>query len=441
MFWFLARFSPVSFRTVLRFVALRDARTGGNRACATACALAAASLAAAPRPGAAAWAPGLAPAEDCSDIDPNGELAAITGDFELTADPDDPQGRVLFVSNATGGVLSKQNVLIARLDGVTGVMISGTVTVIADNFYGNSDTNGPEWFRTPQGNEGVIYAGRGGVHMALRPPAPGIWNGFQYDYSGAPTEGSPPPLPNTQSGSYANPPNKSPGGGNYYAGYGGSCTSLCFADYLGGTATDVGKVLAAQGYTLHDAADSPWDGTIYYSACKVSTGACGIFTASIDGSGGLIEQTLVARTGLLPAPQIAAYRHPLTGVVVVFTNSNPTRITVWVHPGPNTQMALLTNVDVPAGAVHFRTAASATQVVLNFLIKPGQGGAVAGKSVPGSYTIAVSAAENGALSASPARRISMHGGGAELDWYPAAGRWRIVYRTDGNRYAGCWVTP
>ncbi|MBS0561581.1 MAG: hypothetical protein JSR21_16150 [Proteobacteria bacterium] len=370
----------------------------------------------------------------CATIDPNGELAGVTGDFELTADPDDPQGRVLFVSNTMGGTVATQNVVVARLDGTTGTMIPGSLTTVATNFYGNSDINGPEWFRTPQGNLGIVYAGQGGVHLALRASPARTWNGFQYDYSGAPTNGSPPPLPNTIPGSYPNPPNQPPAAESYYSSYQGNCVGQCFANYQGGVATDVGRVLQAQGMKLQVMQPSPWDGYIYYSACKSGGGACGLYTAAIDGKGGLTAQTLVARTGLQPARQIAPYRHPVTGMTVVFTDGSTTDVAVWAHPMPNAQMALLANVPVPPGSGHYRAAASDTQVVLNFLIQRGQGTAI------GSYTIAVSAAPNGALSPSPANRISGEASGSELDWYPAAGMWRIVYRrTQG--YVGCWVTP
>ncbi|MBS0561582.1 MAG: hypothetical protein JSR21_16155 [Proteobacteria bacterium] len=379
-------------------------------------------------------------ASNCGAIDPNGELAGITGDFELTADPDDPQGGVLFVSNTTGGTLATQNVVVAQLDGMTGTVIPNTLTTVANNYYGNSSFNGPEWFRTPQGNLGIVYAGDGGVHLALRPPSSQMWNAFQYDYSGAPTLGSPPPLPNTQPGAYASPPNQPPAEESFYAGYKGGCTSLCFANYQGGLATDVGQVLSAQGYAMRSAAPSPWDGYIYYSACKTATGACGIFTAAIDGQGGLSEQTLVARTGTQASLQVAAYRHPVTGVVVVFANAGAGAIAVWTHPSPAAQMAPVTDASVPIGADHFRAAASATQVVLNFLIKSAQSSKSSTQSTPGSYTIAVSAAADGTLYAEPAQFISAHGAGSELDWYPAAGSWRIVYRESAG-YVGCWVTP
>jgi len=377
-----------------------------------------------------------AAAGTCGVIDPTGILAGITGDFELSADPDDPQGHVLFISNTTGGVLATQNIVVAQLDGVTGRVVPGSLTVVANNYYGNSNTNGPEWFRSPQGNLGIAYAGGDGVHMAFRAVPPQAWNAFSYDYTGAPTNGSPPPLPNAIAGSYINPPPQPPAEEAQYSSYSGSCTSLCFGNYQGGPTTDVGQVLATQGYSMIYADAAPWDGYIYYSACNATGGGCGVFSAALDGQGGLSQQTLLVSTGKQAARQIAAYRHPVTGVPVLFTPASATTISVWTQTAPAAPLVLLATVPVPTGQSHYRAAASATQVVLNFLVKqsqdPGQG----------SYTIAVSAGSDGVLSVGPVNQISTLASGAELDWYPAAGSWALVYRRPADgKYLGCWVTP
>ncbi|MBS0561580.1 MAG: hypothetical protein JSR21_16145, partial [Proteobacteria bacterium] len=132
-------------------------------------------------------AAGQAATGNCVPADPSGVLAGITGDYQLTVDPQDAQGSVIFTSNTTGGVLAKQNVVVAKLDGSTGTVIPGSLTVIANNFYANSYINGPEWFYSPQGSLGVIYPAAGGLALALRSSTPSAWNAFGYDYSGAPT--------------------------------------------------------------------------------------------------------------------------------------------------------------------------------------------------------------------------------------------------------------
>ena len=377
-----------------------------------------------------------AAAGTCGVIDPTGVLAGITGDFELSADPDDPQGHVLFISNTTGGVLATQNIVVAQLDGVTGRVVPGSLTVVANNYYGNSNTNGPEWFRSPQGNLGIAYAGGDGVHMALRAVPPQAWNAFSYDYTGAPTNGSPPPLPNAIAGSYITPPPQPPAEEAQYSSYSGSCATLCFGNYQGGPTTDVGKVLLSQGYTATGmAAPAAWDGYIYYSACKIFGGSCGLYIAALDGKGGLTGQTLLASTGNTPAKQIAAYQHPVAGVPVVFSDTGAGSIAVWSHAAPSAPLVPLATLPVPTGAGHYRVAASSTQVVLNYLVKLGLGTPV------GSYTIAVSAGSDGSLSVGPSNMISTVAAGSEFDWYPAAGVWRIVYAQFPKGFVTCVVTP
>ena len=372
---------------------------------------------------------------NCSAIDPTGVLAGITGDWQTSPDPDDPQGHVIFESNTTGNVLATQNVVVAQIDGVTGMVVPGTLTVIADNFYGNSYINGPEWFRSPQGNLAVAYPGVDGIYMAFRAEPPQSWSAFSYDYTGAPTNGSPPPLPNTLPGTYITPPPRPPAEEAIYSSFGGDCNSLCYANYQGGPVTDVSRVLGPQGYTAKFAAVAAWDGYIYYSACKTTGGGCGLFIAALDGQGGLSGQTLLVSTGNQTLPQIAAYRHPVTGTPVVFTPASPTTITVWTHAAPTAPLVQLATVPAALGQSHYRVAASTTQVVLNFFVQnPGPNFTL------GSYTIAVSAV-NGVLSAAPANLISPYSSGSELTWYQAAGKWRIVYRRKSDNYVGCWVTP
>ncbi|MBS0562678.1 MAG: hypothetical protein JSR21_21730, partial [Proteobacteria bacterium] len=362
------------------------------------CALIASLCMAAPLPGTAATKGGSSTG-NCTLVDPTNVLAGIAGDFELAADPDDPQGGVIFVSNTTGRVLAQQNLVVAKLDGATGNLVPGSLTVVADNFYGNSYINGPEWFRSPQGNLGIIYPGPTGMTMAMRSATPATWNAFSYDYTGAPSNGSPAPLPNAIPGAYVMPPNQPPATESYYGEFGGNCGSICYANYQGGTATDIGQVLSTQGYALVQVQPSTWDGTFYYSACKSSGGSCGIWTASIDGNGGLTSQVQVLRTNNQAARQMAAYVHPLTGQALLFTNGTATSIAVWTQAAPGAPLTQLAMVPVQPGAIHFRAVASDTQVVLNFLVEPKRGVA------SGVYSIAVSAA-NGTMTAGPATLLN-----------------------------------
>ncbi|MBS0562793.1 MAG: hypothetical protein JSR21_22305, partial [Proteobacteria bacterium] len=158
----------------------RAARPGRIAACATIAALALAT----PLSGHAASG---GKSGTCTAADTAGVLAGITGDYQLTNDPSDPQGSLIFTANTTGSVLATQNVVVAKVDGTTGNIVPGSLTTIANNFYGNSFINGPEWFYSPQGNLGVIYPAAGGLALALRSATPSAWNAFGYDYSGAPT--------------------------------------------------------------------------------------------------------------------------------------------------------------------------------------------------------------------------------------------------------------
>ncbi|MBS0562794.1 MAG: hypothetical protein JSR21_22310, partial [Proteobacteria bacterium] len=255
-----------------------------------------------------------------------------------------------------------------------------------------------------------------------------------YDYSGAPTNGSPPSMPNAIPGTYVNPPLRPPVKESYYEAFDGTCTSMCVANYQAGLYTDVGKVLGPQGYSVFAVQPATWDGYIYYSACSKGP-ACGLWTAQIDGKGGLASQAQVTSTGAQPTRQFVAYVHPVTGQTVVFTTAGPTSIAVWTHAGPGAPLTPLATVPVQPGAIHYRAMASNTQVLLNFFVQPAKG------VTAGDYTIAVSASK-GALSVGQPTLISNATGTAELSWYPASGTWRILARRKAdNKYFTCPVSP
>src|SRR4051812_34504518 len=87
---------------------------------------------------------GLAPvwAQECNNADPWLQLTAVGGDFELKVDPQDPKQNLIYISNVSKGA---SKVVAARVDGQTGQVMFGSLTTIADNFYGQSEINGPEF--------------------------------------------------------------------------------------------------------------------------------------------------------------------------------------------------------------------------------------------------------------------------------------------------------
>ncbi|MBS0558829.1 MAG: hypothetical protein JSR21_02135 [Proteobacteria bacterium] len=374
---------------------------------------------------------GLALPAGCIDADPASQLTAITGDFELAADPDDPAQNMLFVSNATGGSPAPQPVLIARLNGKTGVMISGSLTTVASNFAGYSNQNGPEWMRTPEGSLGIIYVDADGVHGLYRSAHPANWSDFLYDYAGRPAFGAPPPLPDTTPGYYPADPAHPPAEAATILQYQPPCTSFCFGAYNAGKITDLALVLSPLGYTTLAATLAPWDGYVYVSACKIGTNVCGIYQARIDGAGGLSSFDQIASTGLLRATDLDSSMHPVAGTPVLFTNETPGTFTIWQQPGSGAQLTSVAKVTIPKNTSHLRSAASATQVVLDYFVRYGVGS--------GSYTIPVSA--NGTtLVVGANKKVSARSSGSELDWFPAAAKWGITYRTQ-TKLTRCWVTP
>jgi hypothetical protein len=368
----------------------------------------------------------------CADADPSSVLAAITGDFELSNDPQDPNQHILFLSNVTGGgSLAPQNVVVARMDAQSGLAIAGSLTTIANNFQGNSNENGPAWMETPQGQLGILYTGVGGVHAAYRASQPTTWNQFRYNYDQSATLGSPTVLPNTSSGAYPGNPVNPPSTAATYPQYMGACTSLCYAAYNSGIATDVSATLAPNGYTALTSTQANVDGWLYISACK-TTGACGLYQGKINGAGGLTNFQQIAPTGTIGVARLAASQHPLTGAEVLFTNGAGNSVNVWMQAINGGPLTLIATVPAAPGADHFRANNSATQVVLNYFVRSG--------TYVGSYTVPVGASGT-ALLVGSSKMISVHASGTEFQWFPAADQWAIYYRTTTTPYVRCWVTP
>ena len=106
---------------------------------------------------------------------------------------------LIYVNHSHNG---RSNVVVARVDGATGLIEKGTLTEVADNFDGTRSINGPEFVRPPGLGLGLLYRGRDGVHGIFRPAAPKAWNDFSLDIASNPTNGSPPALPSTYKGAY-----------------------------------------------------------------------------------------------------------------------------------------------------------------------------------------------------------------------------------------------
>jgi hypothetical protein len=377
----------------------------------------------------------------CQNADPNGILANVNGDYELATDPTDPN-HILFESNVTPNSTAPQNVVVAQLDGQTGRAVPGSFTVVANNFSGLSKENGPEWMETPDGRLGIIYAGVGGIYGVYRAASPSSWNAFQFNWDGTASAGSPSLLPDTLSGVYPGTPIAPPTTGVTIPQAFGSCTTTCYGAYNSGKTTDVGPVIAAQGYVYSNSTQpqgsSSSDGLVYIAACQGS--ACGIYEAKIDGNGGLTFLQQVASTGSWAVTRMAVGVHPVTGNLVMFTDAPGNVVNVWqqqpVSAPPYPQFTLIGTVPVPASYDHFRTRPSPSKLLLVFFVRKG--------APLGVYSITVSASGgNLVVPSSPTLLSSATSGGSELKFFPLAAKWALIYRTtvSPSAYTRCWVTP
>ena len=384
----------------------------------------------------AAMMPVMAHAEsdDCINPDPLSALSAITGDFEISADPVDP-AHMLFTSNAIKASTKPQDVVVAQLDGVTGEIVPGSLTTIATNFHGDSDNNGPSWMETPSGQVGILFVGSGGVRAVFRNPQPITWSDFLYNYDGTPSDGQPSLLPNTGSGEYPGSPPGVPIKAATYPFFYGACTSLCYAAYNKGTATDVGAVLSQFGYTGANSTQGDVDGSLYVSACT-SANSCGLYQTKIDNMGGLGSLIQIASMSKYGAISLAVIRHPITGTLLIFTNSDGPKINVWEQTTSGATLNKIATVQAPPGFTHFRAVSSATEVVLNYFVRAGL--------YAGSYTIPVTASGS-TLIVGDSKMIGKVSSGSEFDWFPAANQWAYYYRkikgSQPPQYFRCWVTP
>ena len=385
-----------------------------------------------------------APAQEskCVDADPTLTLAGIKGDWELSVDPQDPAGGMIFASNVVFGEPS--SVVVARLDGKTGMVEPSSLTQIATNFFvkqpKTNGRNGPEFAFTPQGNFGFLYASNDGVHGAFRSAVPAAWNDFKFDANGVRFRGNPPALPATDDGAINAPSPSPPLQASTYGEFGGTCVGMCFGALGFGATTSVNTVALAQyGVTVTESTQSVNDGYVFFSGCDGS-GFCGIYEGLIDNAGGFVPGTVhaVAQTSGSAAQQtdLVASRHPVTGTTILFSGDGQW-VYVWEQHNAGDPLTLMGWTAIVEGdpsqhlGLHFRAEASNTQVVLNYLIDSG--------ASAGSYTVPVS--ENaGALVVGPSKLVGADWQLSEVDWLPAANKWAFFHFNHG-RFIRCWIRP
>jgi hypothetical protein len=376
----------------------------------------------------------VAGAKDCVNADPWLELGGIPEDFELTADPQDPNGSLIFVTNMESGAPTT-SVVITRLDGLTGQVLLGSRTTIANNFKDATVRrgNGPDFVEKPTGELGVLYAGPFGDLGDFRSATPTMWNDFSLDVGGASLVGDPPPLPNTGEGEF--PKGGMPLGQNTYAMKNGACAGNCYAALEFGAPTDVVAVAAAYGYTATASTQSPRDGYILFSAQSGSS--AGLFEALIDHAGGFVHGSLIKLASLeqpIVGETLRAAPHPVTGSTVIFAGvqtASGQAIDVWEQPAGGGGLTLIGRVPGPYGD-HYRAEASTTEVVLHYFVR--------GIIGDDSYTIPVTA-NTDKLVVGSSKKISGHGDNSEFVWLPAANRWALYYLASGTTLTRCWVTP
>jgi hypothetical protein len=374
----------------------------------------------------------------CENADPSGQMANVGGDYEIVADPQDPNGSLILASNRAEG---RSGVVVVQIEGQGGKVVPNSLTTVADNYNGTNFYNGPEFVRQPSGALGLLFAGGGvipattqnpltgnGVYGVFRSANRGRWNDFGFAVGGARLPSSS-GLRLTSSLESGYPGGSPILGQRSYPMFGRGCSGICYAAMDSGTFTDVYAGLATKGLTVSAATQSPDDGTVFMIACKTSAPKdCGIYSATIDGRGGLVGSTAI-KVATAPAPEVMetmrAIRHPATGSIVLFAGAG-----VWEQRAKGAQLTSIGKVNGPAGG-HYRSEADATSVVLHYLVRSG--------ASAGSYTVRVAEGGEG-LAAESTKKIGTATAGAELIWLPNANRWALFSRSAGT-FSRCWVAP
>lgn len=370
------------------------------------------------------------------DVDPSGELDKLNGDFEMIVDPQDPNGNLLYTVHGKDGLSA---VYVARIDGLTGMLIPESTTKIAANYYGERFWNGPEFIQQPNGPLGILYRGPNGVHGVFRDFSPNdngptTWNNFAFDVDGDPITGDPQPLLSTTVGRY--PGVATPLGLKNYWEFDTTTGKSFVGPLSGGQNTDLDQTLKAEGLQYSAHTMSPRDGYVYMSASS-SSGGSGIYEAQIDGAGGFTPGSLtkIATTPVVPYTSIVAQRHPVTGSIVLFTRSKTSQlVSAWEQPSSGGQLTLIDQVMGNGKIGHFRAEVDQSQVVLHYLVKQNRRGDTDAAS-SGGYALSVTATDADMLVASDIKKISAVSGSSELVWMPAIDKWALFYKQDGQLLA------
>jgi hypothetical protein len=363
------------------------------------------------------------------------------GDFEIVPDPSDPQSNLLLTANIGEDPLKGAKIIVARLDAQTGKPIQKQ-RVIANNYTGLNQVNGPEFAFHDTYGLGVLYAGPDGVHAAWRKPGERAWDAFLYDVYGVEfLDKSPPPLPGTIAG--RDPGSSPPFGQTTYTEFGAFCEKHCAGNYTDATRTDLGPALRELGIELTYTTPHPsTDGYLVISACPSISGrsqGCGLFEVQVDGTGGVWADTLYRLT---PSNHSIRYRsrdgiraaiHPVTGYFVVFALRFNT-LDIWESPSAHAPLALVASFSgLPQETRHTRVVEYPGGLYLHFLVKEGAG--------HGSYLV-----EFTRDTVSVPERFSQKGRGTELVYLPAADRLAFYYKQMSDDdltqlLVRCWVQP
>ncbi len=376
----------------------------------------------------------LAITSGCNNADPNRVVSNINGDFEVSRDPQDPSGNLIYTANSVNGA---GRVVVARIDGTSGNVIAGSLTTVATNWLGQSVVNGPEVVQKPDGRVGILYAGPGGVHGVFRSNPPLAWNDFAFSNSGSEVGTNAPALGPTIDGHY-------PGAGMIFKQY----TYVEFPENFdkfigsltGGSLTNLKSTMTSAGLTFTSFGLSPRDGYVFMTANSPTLGP-GIYEAAIDGNGGFTPGSLI-RLANTAAPGnsrevLSAILHPVTNEIVLYVGtgvagSQNGTISVFSQSPSGGPLRLLKNVSGQLTS-HYRTEADSRKTVLHYYMNE--------RSLrrQASYTLSVTASGGQLVVGSP-KRISSRTRGAELVWFSATNQFALFYRSN-NTFTRCLVTP
>jgi hypothetical protein len=369
---------------------------------------------------------------DCQAI---AELPANFGDFEILADPQDPNGHLLLTANIGEGDQPPNPIVLVRLDGHSGVPLTNA-RIIATDYVGFNLVNGPEPIFHPAQGLGLLYQGPGGVHGVWRGTA--AWDDFSLDEFGTPISGNPPPLTASFVGlAPANPHPQdsamlvqksadSPTSDPLLCVAG--CAGRCYSHPGDTTATALAEALAPLGLDVGRSRPHPLDQSgLFFAGCdETNPERCAIYQLSIDRLGGVLADSLRQVTPAAPHYQRASFEaaiHPLTEKLVLFVLSEA-QLEIWQAEG-DTLALVATTTELPDQPGHARVVATDTALVFHFIDRRG--------ADSGSYLVRFRRQPR------PPERISERGSGEELVYLPAAKRLALFAKTGKDHLMRCWL--